>query len=215
MKIFIPIKTNSQRVPKKNFRAFRGAPLYKFVLRKLSNFDVYVDTDSEEILGQIEFDPTLQHVHAYRRKESLVGDKVSVCDLMTHFVEKCEITDEHFCQVHVTSPFVDSELITQACEKLKMGYDSIVSCNKVQTRFWRKEEYGYAPVNHNPMKLEQTQDLPPFYEENSVFYIVNTSMFLNTGVRVGKNPYFYELAHPQNIDIDTEEDWALATRVCE
>ena len=68
MKIFIPIKTNSQRVPKKNFRAFRGAPLYKFVLRKLSNFDVYVDTDSEEILGQIEFDPTLQHVHAYMLK---------------------------------------------------------------------------------------------------------------------------------------------------
>ena len=46
MKIFIPIKENSQRVPGKNFREFGGAPLYKHTLYKLSNKSIYVDTDS-------------------------------------------------------------------------------------------------------------------------------------------------------------------------
>ena len=121
--------------------------------------------------------------------------------------------DEHFCQVHVTSPFVSSQMIQSAAAKLDEGYDSVVSCNTIQTRFWRKEEYGFVPVNHNPLKLEQTQDLPVYYEENSVFYVVNTSMFLETGVRVGRNPWFYPLTHPQNIDIDTEQDWNLAVKV--
>ena len=89
------------------------------------------------------------------------------------------------------------------------NHDSVVACNKYQNRLWRKEKYGYAPINHNPLKLEQTQDLPVFYEENSLFYIFNTQYFLNTGSRVGLDPYFYICNYPENIDIDTEDDWKL------
>ena len=204
---------NSKRVPRKNFRLFRGTPLYKFVLSRLNNFQIYVDTDSQEIFSNIESDPDLCHVEVYWRDPSLVGDRVSVCDLMTHFLKKYEVIDQHFCQAHVTSPFVSSQMIQSAAAKLDEGYDSVVSCNTIQTRFWRKEDYGFAPINHNPLKLEQTQDLPVYYEENSVFYIVNTAIFLDTGVRVGRNPCFYPLTHPENIDIDTEQDWDLATKV--
>ena len=86
-------------------------------------------------------------------------------------------------------------------------YDSVVSCNLHQTRFWRKEAYGYCPVNHNPAKLEQTQDLPAFYEENSAFYIFKPPVLLKHGNRIGQNPYFFVLNEPENLDIDTEEDW--------
>ena len=67
-----------------------------------------------------------------------------------------------------------------------------------------------CPVNHNPVILQQTQDLAPFYEENSLFYIFNSSDFLKTQSRVGKNPYFFETTFPENIDIDWETDWELA-----
>ena len=43
MIVFIPIKEVSQRVPRKNFRLFKGVPLYKHVLRKYKNYKVYVD----------------------------------------------------------------------------------------------------------------------------------------------------------------------------
>jgi N-acylneuraminate cytidylyltransferase len=49
VKVFIPIKENSQRVPRKNFRLLNGIPLYKNILSKLKDFQVFVDTDSNEI----------------------------------------------------------------------------------------------------------------------------------------------------------------------
>ena len=48
----IPIKSNSKRVKKKNFKKVGNKKLYEFLLEKVSkcNFDeVYVDSDSREI----------------------------------------------------------------------------------------------------------------------------------------------------------------------
>ena len=213
MKIFIPIKENSQRVPKKNFRLINDTPLYKHVLYKLTNYEVYVDTDSKKILDGIREDSKLQNVVVYERIKSLVGDEVSVCDLIDNFISSQNISDKHICQLHVTSPFVTTQILKGAFNKLEEGYDSIVSCDKIQSRLWREEAYGYAPINHNPAKLEQTQDLPPYYEENSIFYIFDVEQFLKTKMRVGLNPFFYTVGFPYNIDIDTEEDWELVKMV--
>ena len=48
----VPIKKNSKRVNKKNFRLVNSKPLYRYLLDKLKlcNFDeIYVDSDSQEI----------------------------------------------------------------------------------------------------------------------------------------------------------------------
>ncbi len=208
MVIFIPIKENSQRVPRKNFRELNGVPLYKHTLNKLKNFEVYIDTDSDEIAAGIKMDHNLSNVSVYRRDSDLVGDDVSVCDLIQRFIKKYTIFD-YICQLHVTSPFLDVDILEEAFNKTKEGYDSVVSCNEVNTRFWRKENYGYVPVNHNPMKLEQTQDLPTYYEENSTFYIFDSSVFKKLNTRIGFNPYFYPIGFPSNVDIDTEDDWNI------
>ena len=210
MIIFIPIKEVSQRVPKKNFRNFCGAPLYKHVIRKFSDHRVYVDTDSDEIIKECNADPTLSHVTAFKRQKSLCGHKISVCDLIKSFINKFKI-NEPIAQIHVTSPFLSSQIVEDAY-RLIGDYDSIVSCNRHQTRFWRKESYGFCPINHNPLKMQQTQDLPEIFEENSCFYIFNSNVVLETGNRIGKSPFFYVIEYPYNIDIDTEKDWLIATR---
>ena len=216
MKIFIPIKKNSQRVPQKNFRLLNGVPLFMHTLNKLKDFDVCVDSDSEDVISACE---SLDHVTAYKRPNSLIGDDVSVCDLLEKFIKSPNYEgwppsrDSHICQLHVTSPFLDVDILKNAMSLVDRGYDSVVSCNEVNTRFWRKEQYGYCPVNHNPTKLEQTQDLPTYYEENSVFYIINVDLFLKTKMRIGLNPYFYPLTFPINLDIDTEDDWNLVEKV--
>lgn len=205
MKIFIPIKQVSQRVPRKNFRLFRGEPLYKHTLLKFTNHDIFVDTDSQEAIQQIKSDPRLSNVSAYKREESLCGHKVSVCDLIENFINKFSVK-EPIVQIHVTSPFLTEELIEDAYNYVGT-HDSVISCNLHNSRFWRREQYGFCPVNHNPVKMEQTQDLPTLYEENSAFYIFTPEVLCRTGSRVGKNPYFYPISAPYNMDIDTEEDW--------
>lgn len=213
MKIFIPIKEISQRVPEKNFRLIEGIPLYKRCLYKLSLFDVYVDTDSEELIKSIREDNKLKNVTVYKRNEDLLGNEVSVCELINNFIlEYCD-SKTNICQLHVTSPFLEISTLHNAFRKLEEGYDSVVSCNNYQNRLWRKESYGYCPINHNPLKLEQTQDLPVYYEENSLFYIFNSDFFLKTKCRIGTNPYFYSCDYPENIDIDTEDDWKLVKSI--
>jgi len=208
--IFIPIKHNSQRVPRKNFRLLNGEPLYKHVLLKYVDFDVYVDTDSEEIYSELNSDIRFSNVSVFKRADHLIGDTVSVCDLIKNFILKFNI-DKPIVQVHVTSPFLTATLLKKAYKFMKK-HDSVVSCNTYNSRFWRKEKYGFCPLNHNPIKLEQTQDLPTLYEENSAFYIFNPDVVMATGNRIGKNPYFYSINAPFNIDIDTEEDWNSVMR---
>tara|TARA_B100000287_G_scaffold184729_1_gene174696 strand:+ start:617 stop:1273 length:657 start_codon:yes stop_codon:yes gene_type:complete len=212
VKVFVPIKQNSQRVPGKNFREFEGKPLYKHTLYKLSEFDVYVDTDSEEILREVLEDNNLSHVTAYARSPKLLGDEISVCELIKYFCEKYCNDGDAVCQVHVTSPFLSVKTLKDAEAILKdiENFDSIVSCNILQTRLWRKEDYGMCPVNHNPSKLEQTQDLPCYYEENSLFYMFYSADILRTGNRIGKAPFFYMTEPSESLDIDTEDDWRLA-----
>tara|TARA_R100000152_G_C6770743_1_gene197032 strand:+ start:266 stop:913 length:648 start_codon:yes stop_codon:yes gene_type:complete len=205
MKIFIPIKHSSQRVPKKNFRNFNGEPLYKHSLLKYSEFEVYVDTDSEQIIYEINNDSRFKNVTVYKRDNKLIGHEVSVCDLIKNFISKYDIS-RPLVQLHVTSPFLNPQIIKDAYSFMS-DHDSVVSCNLHNSRFWRKEKYGFCPLNHNPLKLEQTQDLPTIYEENSAFYMFKPSVVLSTGNRIGQNPYFYSISRPHNMDIDTEQDW--------
>ena len=214
MIIFIPIKENSQRVPGKNFRELLGEALYVRCLLKLEKFKVFVDTDSENIIKDIKNDSRLSHVTAYMRDPDLIGHEISVCKLIERFIDNHCIAGEDICQVHVTSPFLSTETLEKAIILMK-EYDSVVSCNSYQNRLWRKENYGYCPVNHNPMNLEQTQDLPVFYEENSLFYIFNSEHFLKTLSRIGLNPFFYVCSFPENLDIDTEDDWSLIKSLSE
>lgn len=208
MIIFIPIKKNSQRVKNKNFRIFGEEPLYKHTLLKFPNDVVYVDTDNDDLIEEIKKDKRLNNVFPFKRKKELVGDEISVLSLIKNFIIEFDIK-ENVTQIHVTSPFLERDILIDAFKKMS-EYDSVVSCNEYNSRFWRKEKFGYCPVNHNPLKLEQTQDLPKIYEENSAFYIFDPKNILNYNNRIGINPLFYPINFPNNIDIDTEKDWEIA-----
>ena len=123
MKIFIPIKENSQRVSRKNFRILNGEPLYKFQLLKFNKFEIYVNTDSEEIYSSIKKDNRLSNVNVFYRKKELTGDKVSVCDLIKDFIISHNI-DEPIAQIHVTSPFLKQETLLDAFSYIDRDWET-------------------------------------------------------------------------------------------
>ena len=215
MNIFIPVKANSQRVPNKNFRIFAGEPLYKHTLLKLSEHTVWLSTDCNGIIKSIKEDSRLGHVNPYLRKPHLCGDEVSVCDLIQDWIETYEI-EGIACQLHVTSPFLTVETLKKAFNLFEQDQvDSVFSCDRLQIRMWRDEKYGLCPVNHNPVDLKQTQDLPPYYAENSLFYMFRTNVLQNFANRIGANPKPFETSFPENIDIDNESDWDFAQKIYE
>jgi CMP-N-acetylneuraminic acid synthetase len=211
-KIFIPIKTNSTRVPNKNFRYFGNKKLYDYVIYKYlenKDIDIYIDTDSEEIFNFYRS----KNIKAYKRENSLIGDDISVNLLIENFINKYIVEDCIIAQIHVTNPFLKKETLLSGFDMINSkGYDSIVSSNIIQSRLWREESYGYSSVNHNPLKLEKTQDLCKIYEENSCFYIFKSSSFLKYKNRIGINPFFYGIDFPENLDIDNESDWDLCLK---
>ena len=202
--IFIPIKKDSQRVLGKNYRDFGGIPLWEHTVRKFSNFDVYVDTDDPALITSLKSYP---NVIAYLRSPALLGHKVSVCDLIKHWVYR--FNPEGFLfQSHVTSPFIKTDTLLAAFSQMTEANDSIFSCTRYQTRFWHLEK----PVNHNPDVLIQTQDLESVYEENSLFYGF-TKEVAETGKRIGNTPMLYVTGQAESMDIDTEEDWEKCLKI--
>lgn len=214
MKLFIPIKEQSVRVPNKNFRMFGDVPLYKRCLTKFKTFEIWVDTDSDKLEKLIKEDPDLSHVNVTRREPNLIGNDVSVNLLIDNFIKNHCKPEDIVCQIHVTSPFLEDTTLLKARWDLEESFDSICSATEFQSRFWMycgdESKMSYMPLNHNPLKLEKTQDLPIIYEENSAFYMFKAGAFSATKNRISSNHFFQKIKHPQTVDIDTEEDFEYA-----
>ncbi len=214
----LPMKANSERVPNKNFRELAGKPLFLWVLEKLLHVDsidkVVINTDARGILEEFE------EIHNSKvilrdRPESICGDMVSMNAVLENDVNN--INSKTYLMTHTTNPFIEIGTIEECIEIFiaKMANeesDSLFTVNKVQTRFYRKDG---SPVNHDPENLLRTQDLEPWYEENSNLYLFSKDSFLQTNARIGKRPYLYVMNTLESLDIDGPDDWDLAQTIAE
>lgn len=206
----MPMKGNSERVPNKNLRAFNGKPLYHAVMGVLHESkavgEIIVDTDSDEIRKDIEMN--FPSVRVIERPKEICGDYVSMNKIIEYDMTQTDYSA--FVQTHSTNPLLTAESLDKAADFFvsnKDKFDSVFSVTKIQTRFYW--ENG-IPVNHNPMQLIRTQDLPPILEENSNFYFFTRASFGLTGKRIGVNPGMFEIAKLEAVDIDEPEDFEIA-----
>ena len=213
MKFFVIIKDKSQRLPNKNFLMLGDKPLYRHLLDEIKSEDVYVDTDSDRILEDLKN----SSINCYRRNQKFVDleynneFKVSPVLLMIeNFLDKyVEDENEIIVTPHVTSPFIKLSTILKASKKLDDGYDSIQSCVSHQNFTYFKGK----PVNFNPDVVQKTQDLEPVLMGNGSFFIFTKKTFKLHKNRTGKNPYFYPIGFPEDVEIDNKEHWELTKGV--
>lgn len=216
--VLLPMKANSQRVKGKNFKPLHGKPLFAWILDSLLAVDeidqVVINTDARHILaenGLTESDRVLIR----DRKPELCGDTVSMNLILADDI--AAIPAETYLMTHTTNPMLSPETIAAALAEYRAGVasgtaDSLFTVNKIQTRFYRADA---SPVNHDPNNLIQTQDLEPWFEENSNLYIFSSNSFAATKARIGRKPLLYEMDKLEAIDIDTPEDWALAEAIAQ
>ncbi|WP_372815960.1 acylneuraminate cytidylyltransferase family protein [Pararhodobacter marinus] len=200
----------------KNFRPLHGKPLFRWILDSLLAIDeidcVVINTDARHILeenGLVESD----RVKIRDRKAELIGDTVSMNLILADDI--ANVPADTYLMTHTTNPMLRAKTIGDALGEYQAAVaagtaDSLFTVNKIQTRFYRADS---SPVNHDPDNLIQTQDLEPWYEENSNLYIFTAESFAKTKARIGKQPMLYEMDKMEAVDIDTPEDWALAEAV--
>jgi CMP-N-acetylneuraminic acid synthetase len=214
--VLLPMKANSVRVSGKNFRNFCGKPLFRWILDTILSIDeiskVVINTDARDILsanGLIESD----RIIIRDRKLELCGDNVSMNLVLADDLE--HVSSSLYIMTHTTNPLLSANTIREAISKFKEAKikglaDSLFTVDKVQTRFYRADA---TPVNHDPNNLVPTQDLEPWFEENSNLYIFTSESFLKTEARIGALPTMYENSRFESIDIDTPDDWDFAVAV--
>ncbi|MBT5715988.1 MAG: acylneuraminate cytidylyltransferase family protein, partial [Opitutae bacterium] len=178
------MKANSERVKGKNFREFCGKPLFKWMLDTLLEVteidQVIINTDAEHILAELGVVDS-DRISIRRRKAALCGDLVSMNLILADDI--ANTSSDIYLMTHTTNPLVSATTISRVIkaylEQRKNGsVDSLFTVNKIQTRFYRKD--GSA-VNHDPDNLIRTQDLEPWYEENSNIYLFTEESFKKTG----------------------------------
>jgi CMP-N-acetylneuraminic acid synthetase len=213
----LPMKANSERVKGKNFRDFNGKPLFRWILDSLLTIEaidlIVINTDARAILADNGLVDSAR-VLIRDRKPEICGDLVSMNAVIADDVSA--IDADTYLMTHTTNPLMSSTTIRNALEAFGRAQasgtaDSLFTVSKTQARFYRAD---CSPVNHDPDNLVRTQDLEPWFEENSNLYAFTKESFRKTGARIGRQPMMLETSKFESIDIDNPEDWEFAIAAC-
>lgn len=206
----LPMRHHSVRVPGKNLRTLGGVPLYHHVVRTLlacpSISQIVIDTNSDPIRRDVE--GHFPQVRVLERPAHLCGDAVPITEILSY--DASQAPADLYVQTHSTNPFLKSETVERALEFWRQErelYDSLFGVTRVQARFW---DGTARPLNHNPWVLLRTQDLPPWYMENSTLYIFSSELMKASRRRIGDRPRLWEVEPLEAVDIDEERDFAFA-----
>ena len=208
----LPMKANSERVKGKNFRDFGGKPLFTWVLDTLlsvAEIDlIVINTDARHILAEYGLIDN-ERILIRDRHEEICGDLISMNLIIKDDIKN--IDSDIYLMTHTTNPFLSRHSVQAAIEKFQItvkagGADSLFTVNKVQDRFY---DVDVQPINHDPANLLRTQDLDPWYQENSNLYLFSKDSFFKTDARIGANPTMLVTAPYESTDIDTPDDWEL------
>lgn len=209
----LPMKANSERVKGKNFREFNGKPLFRWILDTLLEVEeidqVIINTDARSILAENGLADS-ERVKIRDRKPEICGDLVSMNLILADDIDNEDANI--YLMTHTTNPLMSADTIRHAIKAFQVKQaedktDSLFTVDKIQTRFYRED---CSAVNHDPNNLIRTQDLEPWYEENSNLYIFTKESFAKTNARIGNKPMMFESPQFESIDIDEQQDWDFA-----
>jgi CMP-N-acetylneuraminic acid synthetase len=209
------MKAHSSRVPGKNFRELCGKPLFRWMLDRLLELDfvdlVLINTDAWKELEAAGM-PLSARVEIKPRPTPLLGDEVSMNRIIEDDIASHRAA--HYLMTHTTNPLLSIDTMKAAyaayLEGLDRGRDSLFSVTRHQTRFY---DGNARPINHDPDNLIPTQELEPWFEENSCYYFFSGDSFAKTHARIGSAPIMHETPPGEDVDIDEWRDWYLAEAI--
>ena len=205
---FLPAKGHSARVPNKNTRVFNGEPFFAFTLRKLLRCDfideVYIDSECDDILNV----GSRLGARPLKRDPSLADNRTDGNALFYNAVSQvpADIYIQHLC----TSPFVKEQTIRHCVTTLQQDShcDSVVLAKTDKYYHWRDGRPDYD-ISHIPNSV----DLPAEVTEAMALYVVRREAALRTRRRIGDSPRLVMGDPLELVDVNTEEDFHLATTI--
>lgn len=220
-KVFTIIKENSQRVPQKNFRELGGKPLWRWLVDELSDFELYINTDSVTLIQELK---SYSHVKIIKRSIEHIEWELEaehrgspVMSMVQQFCQEYLSDEENFALVHITSPFLKEKTLKTAFQEYENNNSySLHSVKKIQDALMFNRNGLIEPSNFVFDRVSRTQDLEPIYQSLGAFFIMNKEKLeMNNYRRLSEASIVFPLSPLEAIEIDNEDDFSLSQLVAE
>lgn len=201
----MPIKLNNERLPGKNIKLLGEKPLIQYALDELLKIkmcdEIYVYCSDETICRYLP-----QGVTFLKREKDLDLPSSNFSQIFDRF--RKEIEAEIYVYMHATAPYVSAATMKECIEKVQSyKYDSAFCVEKIQDFLWKDGK----TFNFDERNLPRSQDIEPIYRETSGIYVFRKEVFEKYNSRIGDNPYMKEVNYIEAVDINTNEDFELAS----
>ncbi len=214
----ITARGGSKRIPKKNIKDFCGLPIIAYSIKeaiKCEMFDeVMVSTDSQEIA---DIARKYGAVVPFMRSKKNSGDYATTEDVIIEVIENYKQLGkdyEYACCIYPTAPFITSDKLVEAMDKMKENNPSIViplvQFSYPPQRCLIIDDSGYARFKYPQYVTTRSQDLEKEYHDAGQFYIYNVEKLIASNGIIEDD--FVPIILPDICvqDIDTLQDWEIA-----
>lgn len=212
----IPARGGSKRIPRKNIKPFMGKPIIAYSIEAALQsglFDeVMVSTDDKEI-AEIACKYGAQV--PFMRSAEMSNDYAGTDDVILEVLRKYKEQGREFetvCCIYSTAPFVTSERLREAYEKMNSEIDSVFTCVAYSYPIQRSLHIvdGKISMLYPEYEASRSQDLETIYHDAGQFYVAKTASFIQEKTFWGKNTAGLVLSELEVQDLDTLTDWQLA-----
>lgn len=214
--LHIPAREGSKRVPKKNLRKMNGSPMISYVIKeslesKITK-EVYVNTDSSEIISYVE--KNFSKCKVYKRPAKLATDNSSSEDFNLDIMNN--LSADTLVMINPVCPLIKSSDINNAFKKYKESdCDTLISCSSTKMQTFCED---------NPVNINLNEQLAPS-QKNQTVKTLNWAITIwdcksfrkrikSLGYAVlGDNRLLYELDFIKSIKVSYEDDFILAEKI--
>jgi CMP-N,N'-diacetyllegionaminic acid synthase len=223
---FVPARSGSERVPRKNIRQLAGHPLLAYAIEtalQSGRFErVLVSTDSEEIAEVARwYGADVPFLRPAEFATSTSPDIEWLADTLGRLDDGYDL----FALIRATNPFRGPDAVRRGFDQLLATpeADSLRAVELVKQhpgKMWLLAEDGrtMAPLldqSHLEVAWHagQYQALPQVYVQNSALEIAWTRVVSELGTREGRVLAPFHTQGLEGFNVDDEEDWSRAERL--
>jgi N-acylneuraminate cytidylyltransferase len=203
----ITVRKGSQRVKNKNLKKFCDKNLLEYkilTLKKLKKIDnIIVNTDSNKAINIAK----KYKVNFFKREPYYASSKCKNSDFWKNIADNT--SSKYILFTHCTNPLVSLETYSKFLKKfysLRNKYDSFNSVTNLNEFIYFKRK----PINFNPSKAPNSQDLPETFKLNFAMNIITTKKMSKKKSLLGDKPYYFKLSELEGFDINTKLEFEYA-----
>ena len=203
----VPVRKGSKRIKNKNFKKFAKSNLLEIKLRSLKKVslinEIIVSTDSTLAIKIAKKYNVSYHI----REKYFASSKCTNSEFFENLAKS--IDGDFLMYTPCTAPLIKSSTIQNLIKKFLSVYpkcDSANTINYIKEHLWLNNK----PINYNPKKSPNTQDLPDIMKLTYGANIISRKKMINKKNVLGDRPYFYHINDKEGLDVDNPIDFDVA-----